>query len=83
MLAVFCAQTAYAADPVAGLAVFKTQCGICHSVVQGKNMVGPSLFGVVGRCILDFASSAASASASALSLSLVREGPAEKCSFEA
>jgi len=39
----------HAADPEAGQAVFKTQCGICHSVVQGKNMVGPSLFGVVGR----------------------------------
>ena len=38
-----------AADPAAGQAVFKVQCGICHSVVQGKNMVGPSLFGIVGR----------------------------------
>jgi cytochrome c len=38
-----------AADPEAGQAVFKTQCGICHSPLQGKNMVGPSLFGVVGR----------------------------------
>jgi cytochrome c len=42
-------HTAEAADPAAGQAVFKTQCGICHSVVQGKNMVGPSLFGIVGR----------------------------------
>ena len=42
-------HTAEAADPGAGQAVFKTQCGICHSVVQGKNMVGPSLFGIVGR----------------------------------
>lgn len=40
---------AHAADPEAGQAVFKTQCGICHSVAQGKNMVGPSLFGVIGR----------------------------------
>jgi cytochrome c len=38
-----------AADPDAGQAVFKTQCGICHSPLPGKNMVGPSLFGVVGR----------------------------------
>jgi cytochrome c len=38
-----------AADPVAGEAVFKTQCGICHSPLAGKNMVGPSLFGIVGR----------------------------------
>jgi cytochrome c len=38
-----------AADPDAGQKVFKTQCGICHSPLPGKNMVGPSLFGVVGR----------------------------------
>jgi len=40
---------AHAADPAAGQAVFKTQCGICHSPLAGKNMVGPSLFGVIGR----------------------------------
>jgi cytochrome c len=39
----------HAADPAAGEALFKTQCGICHSPVTGKNMVGPSLFGIVGR----------------------------------
>jgi cytochrome c len=38
-----------AADPAAGQAVFKTQCGICHSPLPGKNMVGPSLFGIIGR----------------------------------
>ncbi len=40
---------ARAQDATAGEAVFKRQCGICHSPVQGKNMVGPSLFGVIGR----------------------------------
>lgn len=40
---------ARAADPEAGQAIFKQQCGICHSPLQGKNMVGPSLFGVIGR----------------------------------
>ena len=40
---------AHAADPAAGQAVFKSQCGICHSPLEGKNMVGPSLFGVIGR----------------------------------
>ncbi|MBU6498703.1 MAG: cytochrome c family protein [Rhodospirillales bacterium] len=40
---------AHAADPAAGQAIFKQQCSICHSVVAGKNMTGPSLFGVVGR----------------------------------
>lgn len=33
----------------AGAVVFKAQCGMCHSTAQGKNMIGPSLFGVVGR----------------------------------
>ncbi len=38
-----------AADPAAGKLVFNSYCSICHSVQPGKNMVGPSLFGVVGR----------------------------------
>jgi cytochrome c len=38
-----------AQDAAAGAAVFKTQCNVCRSAVEGKNMVGPSLFGVVGR----------------------------------
>ena len=32
-----------------GQKVFKQQCGLCHDVAAGKNRVGPSLFGVVGR----------------------------------
>jgi cytochrome c len=36
-------------DPQAGQAVFKSQCGICHAVQKGRNLNGPSLFGVVGR----------------------------------
>jgi cytochrome c2 len=40
---------AQAADPVAGKSVFSSTCSICHSVQPGKNMVGPSLFGTVGR----------------------------------
>ncbi len=40
---------AHAQDAAAGMAVFKSQCSICHSVVAGRNMIGPSLFGVVGR----------------------------------
>jgi len=50
---VFAAVAATAAlaagDPTAGQAVFKSQCSTCHSPIQGKNAVGPSLFGVVGR----------------------------------
>jgi cytochrome c len=38
-----------AADAVAGQAIFKSQCSICHSPLDGKNMVGPSLFGLIGR----------------------------------
>lgn len=38
-----------AADPAAGEKVFKSQCSICHSVAPGRNMIGPGLFGVVGR----------------------------------
>jgi cytochrome c2 len=40
---------ASAQDATAGAAVFKSQCSICHSVQAGRNMIGPSLFGVVGR----------------------------------
>lgn len=29
--------------------VFKSQCTACHSNQPGKNIVGPSLYGVVGR----------------------------------
>jgi cytochrome c len=40
---------AQAKDATAGQAVFKSQCSICHSPSAGKNIVGPSLFAVVGR----------------------------------
>ena len=42
------AGSAMAADAAAGKDVFK-QCMACHTAEQGKNKVGPSLFGVVGR----------------------------------
>ena len=35
-------------DAAAGKRVF-AQCAICHSPAPGRNMVGPSLFGVFGR----------------------------------
>lgn len=38
-----------AQDAKAGEAVFKSQCSICHSPQASRNMVGPSLFNVVGR----------------------------------
>ena len=42
------AGAAQAADAAAGKEVFKV-CMACHTAEQGKNKVGPSLFGVVGR----------------------------------
>lgn len=41
-------RTAVADDPTAGAAVFKA-CLVCHTKEAGKNKIGPSLFGVVGR----------------------------------
>lgn len=35
-------------DAVHGKAVF-AQCAACHSIEAGKNMIGPSLAGVIGR----------------------------------
>lgn len=49
LLAAVAMATAQAADSTAGQKVFKSQCAICHSVTAGKNMIGPSLFGLVGR----------------------------------
>jgi len=37
-----------AGDPVAGKAV-SAKCAICHTFEPGKNKIGPSLAGVVGR----------------------------------
>jgi cytochrome c len=54
-LAVAAASSLLMAPPVnaqnveAGQKAFKQQCGLCHDVAAGKNRVGPSLFGVVGR----------------------------------
>ena len=38
-----------AGDAQAGIDVFAGQCAECHSMKQGKNKKGPSLFAVVGR----------------------------------
>ena len=40
---------AYAQDATGGDKVFRSQCSICHSPQPGRNIIGPSLFGVVGR----------------------------------
>ncbi|GGA03173.1 cytochrome C2 [Dyella caseinilytica] len=38
-----------AGDASAGADVFKAECADCHSIKEGRNKKGPSLFGVVGR----------------------------------
>jgi cytochrome c len=43
------ATNSLAADPAVGKQIFQTQCCICHTVIKGKNGIGPTLFGVVGR----------------------------------
>ncbi len=40
---------AAAGEPNAGAKVFKSECAECHTVKQGHNKKGPSLFGIVGR----------------------------------
>jgi len=41
------APIAHAQD--AGEAIFKRYCQVCHTVEAGKNKIGPSLAGIVGR----------------------------------
>lgn len=40
---------ARAGDAEKGADVFKSECAECHTVKQGRNKKGPSLFGIVGR----------------------------------
>jgi cytochrome c len=49
-------------DAQAGEALFKKNCMVCHTTEAGKNKIGPSLSGVVGRhsaSVPDFAYSEA------------------------
>lgn len=41
-------KPATASDAAAGAKVFATECAECHSVREGKDKKGPSLFGIVG-----------------------------------
>ncbi len=43
------AVPALASDVAAGQKQFKLQCATCHSAAAGRNAVGPTLFGVIGR----------------------------------
>jgi cytochrome c2 len=40
---------ARAQDAAAGEKVFKSQCDVCHSAQPRRNIIGPSLYSVVGR----------------------------------
>ena len=49
-------------DATRGADIFKQNCSMCHSPEPGQNLVGPSLFSVVGRAaasIADFSYSSA------------------------
>ena len=48
-LAWLCPALAHAQDTQQGERIFKAQCAACHTVEPGKNKIGPSLAGVVGR----------------------------------
>src|SRR5689334_17275406 len=38
-----------AGDPARGADLFRQNCSLCHSTEPGQNLVGPTLFSVVGR----------------------------------
>jgi len=40
---------AQSGSPLAGAATFRLNCSPCHSKEPGRNSIGPSLYGVVGR----------------------------------
>jgi cytochrome c len=42
-------SAAFAGDAAHGKQVYEEECSDCHSVMNGKNKKGPSLFNVVGR----------------------------------
>ena len=48
ILAAMAASSAVAADVETGKTAFK-KCALCHAIEAGKNKIGPSLFGIVGR----------------------------------
>ena len=46
---VLAALPVHAAEAAAGSDVFKSECAECHSIREGRNKKGPSLFGIVWR----------------------------------
>ncbi|MBV9249275.1 MAG: cytochrome c family protein [Acetobacteraceae bacterium] len=49
LLALRIAMPAHADEVTDGKQVFQTYCSICHTFQPGRNLTGPSLFGVVNR----------------------------------
>ena len=49
MLIIAAFSPAYGQNAATGQKLFRSQCSICHSPQPGRNIVGPTLFGVVGR----------------------------------
>ncbi len=49
LLTLMFSLSAYAADAVRGAKIFAEECAECHSVKEGKNKKGPSLFAALGR----------------------------------
>jgi cytochrome c len=39
----------HAADLKAGVKIFNSECSECHTMKEGKNKKGPSIYGVLGR----------------------------------
>ena len=62
LISVSAAAAQAAGDPARGADLFRQNCAACHSQERGQNLVGPSLFSVVGRAaasIADFSYSSA------------------------
>lgn len=49
MLAVWATPALSAAEAGAGASVFSAECAECHSMKEGRNKKGPSLFAMLGR----------------------------------
>jgi cytochrome c len=49
VFALISCHSVYAQDVRDGKQIFQADCSICHTAQPGRNLVGPTLFGVVNR----------------------------------
>jgi cytochrome c len=49
MFTLVTATPSHAADLKAGVKLFNSECSECHTMKEGKNKKGPSIYGVLGR----------------------------------